>query len=207
MKKASTSRLKKLPILLGTLLIISVAAYGTRAYFSDSTNQQANIELKLGNVEITTKESTWKVTSNGTESTSSIVTKDDQKYTSFTNVKPGDSFTRKYTIENTGSLDAIVGLNYSGKFAAKDVIANSVNNSNTEYDFVVKDTEGPFLISVKGISKDFQLEPKQSEEYDVTITIDPDASNKLYNKKNNNIDTVVSNFLNETITVTANQKK
>lgn len=207
MKKAQASRLKKLPLLLGTLLIISVAAYGTRAYFSDSTNQQANIELKLGNVEITTKESKWNVI-NGTELESSIVMKDDQQYTSFTNVKPGDSFTRKYTIENTGSLDAIVGLNYSGKFAAKDVIANSVNNSNNEYNFVVRDTEGPFLISVKGISKEFQLKPTQSEEYDVTITVDPDANSDLYNKKkNNNIDTVISKFLKETITVTANQKK
>lgn len=205
MKKESTSRRKKLPLLLGALLIISVAAYGTRAYFSDSAPQQANIELKLGNVEITTKESTWEV-SNDTESTFSTVKKGDQEYTSFTNVKPGDSFTRKYTIENTGSLDAIVELNYSGKFAAKDVVANSVSNSNDEYNFIVEDTEGPFLISVKGISKEFQLEPTQSEEYDVTITVDPDADNKAYNKKNDNIDTVVSNFLSETITVTANQK-
>lgn len=208
MKKTSVNRRKKLPLLLGALLIISVAAYGTRAYFSDSATQQANIELQLGNVEITKSETDWLANSKGTDIASSEKPNSEQKYISYTNVKPGDSFTRNYKIKNTGSLEVAVGLKYSGKYVAKNVIKSSSDSKGNN--FVVKD--GPFLISIKGISNSFTLKPGDNKDYTVEITVD-DKAGEEYNisardkAENKDLNAIVSDFLGETLTVNAEQIK
>ncbi|MEK6189960.1 MAG: CalY family protein, partial [Carnobacterium alterfunditum] len=181
MKKTSANnRRKKLPLLLGALLVISVAAYGTRAYFSDSTKQQANIELELGNVEITTEETAWTSKSSNTESELFTLENGTQKYTSLTNVKPGDAFTRKYTIKNTGSLKVEVGINYTGKYSA----LSDGNYDATNKKFTVKD--GPFLISIAGLENNFKLAANAFTTYDITVAVDENASNELYNNKDGN---------------------
>lgn len=214
MKKESASRRKKLPLLLGALLIISVAAYGTRAYFSDSTKQQANIELELGDVEISTdKTSDWKYTplkiGNNLDAANAVNEQLDPsiksggnivKDTKVTNVRPGDSFTRKYVIENTGSLDVKVGLEYSGKIypTEKPLKLDEINvNQNG-----IKIEGTPFLISIEGLRTNFTLEPKEQEEYVVTITVDENANNDFNsNNKKPDLGTVTSEFFNEVLKI------
>ncbi len=206
--------MKKLPILLGTLLIISVAAYGTRAYFSDSASQQANIELTLGDVEISTdKTKEWKytplLTGNNLDTAKAKNTKlgktksDDTMV--YTNVRPGDSFTREYVIENTGSLDLKVELEYSGQFSDTVLPLKSVGAEISKTNVKVKGT--PFLISVNGLLTNFTLKPKATEKYTVTITVDEEANNdfNLNNKKTNDLDKFTSDFVKETLNIKAVQ--
>lgn len=215
MKKASASRLKKLPLLLGTLLIISVAAYGTRAYFSDSAKQQANIVLELGNVEISTEDSEWVPTSNGDDL---IVSGKDEKTKnySFENVKPGDFFTRQYTIENTGSLDTNVTLEYSGKMnpTTNPLNLDLVNQNQINGEHLIKGT--PFIITIKDFKNNLVLKANAGANskttYTVVIKVDENANadfniNATAKEKagNQNLDLVVSDFLKENLKITANQ--
>lgn len=214
MKKPSASRLKKLPLLLGTLLIISVAAYGTRAYFSDSRTQQANIELVLGDVEISTdKTKEWEYTPletgfnlDASEAKNKRLGKSKQDANVvYTNVRPGDSFTREYVIENTGSLDVKVGLDYSGQFS-QSPLPNKLEGAEINIPNIeVENT--PFLISISGLQTNFTLEPKGTEKYIVTITVDEEANNdfNINNKKTDDLDKFTSDFLEETLSIKAVQ--
>lgn len=212
MKKPSASRLKKLPLLLGTLLIISVAAYGTRAYFSDSTTQQADIKLELGNVKIATMETAWVHKGNKNDIVSSEISIDDEtSYTSYTNVKPGDSFTREYTIRNTGTLDVKVGLTYKNKSNSNNPInldklsEDQINISNQRIDGT------PYSLTINGFQNNLTLvaeEGKKENEisevkYTVTISV-PTTVDKDFVE---DLDTVVSDFLDDTLIITAEQIK
>ncbi|EDP67425.1 hypothetical protein CAT7_01260 [Carnobacterium sp. AT7] len=178
MKKTSKSRMKKLPILLGTLLIISVAAYGTRAFFSNSADIQGDIQLSLGDVKISTENTTdWKYEPIAT-TTSKLDVNDKLGANvasdgsiadagNITNVRPGDSFTKTYIIENTGSLDTKVNL----KLANIPVPLSSVKND-------VNYSDGPFTIKIHDLEENFNLEGKKDgivdkKEFTVTITVDP----------------------------------
>lgn len=217
MKKESASRRKKLPLLLGALLIISVAAYGTRAYFSDSTKQQANIELQLGNVDIDTIEHPWKnnniISSEAKKTTEQI---DAKEHTTFNNVKPGDSFTRTYTIINKGSLKVNVGLEYSGQYSkTADGVQNTKNLSELNNGLVnvtdLKIDGTPFLITISDLETNFTLKPNFKKDYFVTITVDKNASNETFNDYGQeglaDLDKVASTFLNETLIIHADQIK
>ncbi|MBT2731133.1 M73 family metallopeptidase [Carnobacterium sp. ISL-102] len=200
MKKTSTNnRRKKLPLLLGALLIISVAAYGTRAYFSDSATVQGDIQLSLGNVDITTSnDANWEYTpiegmdtraEDNLDLDSSTSDTTGQKYT---NVRPGDSFTRSYTITNIGSLES------------------KVNLSTTKYDLSVLENDsvddGAFTVSIENLENEFILDAKDGEDssktFKVTIKVDLDAKDSIsYN--NANKETV--NYLEQAISVKAVQ--
>src|SRR5690606_13237797 len=104
---------KYYPLIVGLVLLISVAAYGTRAYFSDSTSQEAGIELKLGNVVIKGKSSNWIYNAKNAND-NQLKDKDGESLTgtefsneeTFTNVKPGDSFTKTFTFTNESTLNS-----------------------------------------------------------------------------------------------------
>lgn len=182
MKKKSTSRRKKLPLLLGALLIISVAAYGTRAYFSDSAKQQANIELELGDVDISTVntedwEYTPLTTGSGLDSTKvtndRLLTKKSSDKsltdpTKYSNVRPGDSFTREYSIKNTGSLDVKV----------------KIDKENTT--LLPTSEDSPVIVEIEGLDDTTILNttsPTNEQTYTVKITVNPLLSDN-YNKGN-----------------------
>ncbi|WP_407370929.1 TasA family protein [Carnobacterium sp.] len=202
MKKAQASRLKKLPLLLGTLLIISVAAYGTRAYFSDSAKQQGNIELSLGTVDISTDNTTmWEykplttgdnldVTKAKNDKLVEVKQEDNVKYT---NVRPGDSFVRTYSIKNTGSLDVKVNLS-----SANIPVQLSTVEKNGEF------TDGPFKITIKGLEENFLLAPDVEKTYTVAITVDPLIGNE-FNATALDQAKFTKDYLKEAITVKAVQ--
>lgn len=202
MKKESASRRKKLPLLLGALLIISVAAYGTRAYFSDSATQQGNIQLSLGDVDISTDNtSTWNYTpleiGDNIDSTKAkneklnIVEKDGAMF--YSNVRPGDSFTRTYSIKNNGSLDVNVQLS-----SANIPIPIATNGDPIKYE------DGPFKISVSGLKNNFTLNPDQELTYTVVITVDTTVGNSA-NMNQINQDKITKDYLKKAITIKAVQ--
>lgn len=203
MKKVSVSRLKKLPLLLGTLLIVSVAAYGTRAYFSDSATQQGDIQLSLGTVDISTdKTSEWQYTplTTGDNLDENNVKNEKlgesmtDKGKIYTNVRPGDSFVRTYSIQNTGTLDVKVELSS----ANIPVALSGIGNNSVHPD-------GPFNITVNGLKDKFTLAPEQELTYTVTITVDPKVNNTFNAAQQLNQNTITKNYLEQAITIKAVQ--
>ncbi len=220
MKKESASRRKKLPLLLGALLIISVAAYGTRAYFSDSESMQGDIKLELGNVDIEMEgNQKWIYTPQITEDLdannlinknltatdtniggkiNSGATIDDSS--NLKNVRPGDSFTKKFIVKNNNSLDVKLTLN-----------ANSNGNNGTNVSFNNNNAAtllegGAFIVTIENSSLDKTniLEAGGKKEYTVKITIPYNLDTKIYNLTTPS-DKKLFNYMGNQLTVTAVQ--
>ncbi|WP_373471093.1 TasA family protein [Carnobacterium alterfunditum] len=199
MKKTSTNnRRKKLPLLLGALLIISVAAYGTRAYFSDSAEQQANIALELGNVNISASEGqNWKytpLTSGGNldtgnakntklgatlETDNSII-----DATTISKVRPGDSFVRTFKFKNDGSLDVKIDLESN--------IPSGVS---------------PFVVDIKDLNSTEILPAGSTKEYIVSITVPLTVGNEFNDNQAVGLsrDKIAVDYINSNLTVKAVQ--
>ena len=171
MKKKSAIRRKKLPLLLGALLIISVAAYGTRAYFSDSAQMQGDIQLSLGDVDISTDGTTsWiykplQLTGTDLDKNDSLGATVDsdgsiKNAENITNVRPGDSFIRTYSIKNNGSLDAKV------KLTSKETLGQLSN-----YNDKVLPDDGAFTTTITGLEDEFSLKSDEFKTFNVTITV------------------------------------
>lgn len=214
MKKESTSRRKKLPLLLGALLIISVAAYGTRAYFSDSATQQADIQLSLGNLDIESVDSKWIYTpendnvnsallAGGSPVTINMDITPDAK--NITNVQPGDQFERIFKFKNEGSLEQVVTVNNTVssvessifKVDFKRIEANEDASTNENTAKIKKDgfVRYKMIISVK-TDNDFN----DSHNTKVAKSIENDTIfSALSNDKN------AETLLENAITVTAKQ--
>jgi len=215
MKKTSANnRRKKLPLLLGALLIISVAAYGTRAYFSDSATQQADIKLELGNLDIESVDSLWKYTPEngkvnsalltGTTSVTNNMTVTTENAKNITNVQPGDKFERIFEFKNVGSLE-------------QNVTVKNTVSSNTDSIFNVNFEP---IEAASGLSTNGIIKKDESVKYKMTISVNTDDSfDAAYNKKNNKTisgDTIFNALADKTsaetllknaVTVTANQVK
>lgn len=181
MKKESSSRRKKLPLLLGALLVISVAAYGTRAYFSDSATQQADIKLELGNLDINSVDSKWKYTpEHGIVNTALLAGKTEIKdgveidktdAKNIKNVQPGDQFERTFIFTNVGNL------------AQNVTFKNTVTSDGIfNVDFEQVDDNGSALPEQNNST---EINSKKSVRYKMTISIDTDNSfDETYNNKN-----------------------
>lgn len=117
-------RMKKyFPLIVGTVILLSVAAYGTRAFFSDSAEEQAGIQLTMGTVDIFSNSENWKYQSNSENGPNNelLIKKEDEfgkmnnligmKKAEIKNVLPGDSFSKIFTFENKSTLATNVGFN------------------------------------------------------------------------------------------------
>lgn len=114
------------PLIVGLVLLVSVAAYGTRAFFTDSTKEDAGIELQLGNIDIESKAGNWIYNSTGQqdnqlkdENDKVLIGKEFSASESFTNVKPGDSFSKTFTFKNTSSLKSVFSFEETVSAAVK----------------------------------------------------------------------------------------
>lgn len=186
MKNPKMNKKNKLPLLLGILLLISAAAYGTRAYFTDSATEQAGIELKLGNVAVKSESSDWKYNREG-EGEKAILYEttdlDGNKKVSYTNVSPGDTFTKNFIFKNTGSLAAKI------KLSEQDIVNQQDVNSSISKDKVYSYAEGPYSIKITSNEMKFtdlisgtKLESDGILDIQMEISLNP----KLDNKYNDN---------------------
>ncbi|SFQ03876.1 hypothetical protein SAMN04488506_0419 [Desemzia incerta] len=190
------------PLIVGLVLLISVAAYGTRAYFSDSTSEDAGINLTLGNVDITARSGDWiyipdveneQLTASGTTSIGETIKdknnfgKEDNiaKGVVLKNARPGDAFKKTFTFENTGSLDQVL------TFDSKD-----------------NKTDGIFVVSWEktGLdeSESIILAPKEEFTATMTVTVDLTNAEQEYNEVTaKHVDS--NNFVGKTVEVKTKQ--
>lgn len=117
-------------LLLAAALTVGVGSYGTYAWFTDQETVDDNVSITMGKLDIKADWahlSSWKATSDSTEANHKLA-----KGLSFDNVKPGDTFERKMTVTNIGSLDADVTLGLSEKLEelSDKISVEIVDNEN-----------------------------------------------------------------------------
>ncbi|MEG0307967.1 MAG: TasA family protein [Clostridium sp.] len=95
---------KVISLLIASVLVVG-GAVGTYAWFTDSEVASANLVINTGTLKIDkdTASDNW-VVSDGNNS--EIENKSETN--NYTNVRPGDSFERTFTIQNTGSLSQTI---------------------------------------------------------------------------------------------------
>lgn len=183
---------KSLPLLLLALLMISVGAYGTRAYFSDSATQKGDIQIELGNVKVEFTSEKWMYTGNNPDikaNEKKISTNSPIDLRSIVkNARPGDTFTRKFTLKNSGSL------------AQKVVITNKFNTDDNRYNLTVTPAG-----TTKGVTPpklyELPLAPEQKYEAVLTFTVSEDLKQSSLLEA----DAEKITFLDEVIEVIATQ--
>lgn len=108
---------RRYSLLMLALLFIGMATYGTYAYFTDSTNVDGQIELKTGTVSLgQATEADW-VYGHTTAVSENYAKK--EEVNQFTNLQPGDFYTKTVEVAYTGSLDAKVTAEIKGETELK----------------------------------------------------------------------------------------
>ena len=197
------------PLIVGVVLLVSVAAYGTRAYFSDSTEEQANIKLTLGNVEVKSESSEWKYEPNESASiyNDQLQIEGNEEITnteelgesvSIKNVRPGDSFSKTFTITNNGTLDATVEINQDITSELPEaykpyVVTLKLKNSSEAYEeYVGEDIPNAIPANVA------VLLAGEKAELELVVSA-PEAISDDYNRKINT--NISEGILNEEVTL------
>lgn len=185
MKNPKMNKRNKLPLLLGILLLISAAAYGTRAYFTDSATEQANIKLNLGTLSIKSNSENWNYNNADKDQVSAV--KDGNSYS---NVSSGDTFTKHFSFKNEGSLNAYVKItqNLIQLSDKKDIEQKLKDKIYAYKDTTFTYLKEPYKIEIKFADPDdykyfvenktLVLSKDQTFAFDATISLD----DKNYNK-------------------------
>lgn len=107
---------KYFPLITGLVILLSVAAYGTRAYFTDSAEEQVGINLTLGTVSVSSQSEEWQyVPNNGVNSDiEGISESEPSKDGTIEYARPGDAFTKVFTFTNKGTLEQILTFDSNG---------------------------------------------------------------------------------------------
>ena len=184
---------KYYPLIVGLVLLISVAAYGTRAYFTDSTSQEAGIELKLGSVEIKGVSDNWEYNNKNvndkqledTDGNSLNGTKFSEKET-FTNVKPGDSFTKTFTFTNESTLNSTfhfsedINKAVTGPYRVDFAVVSAKDHEGQQYNSDEVTTQ-----VLQSQQNSYTLKGKEEVKVSMTLTVDSDLADNKYNSGSN----------------------
>lgn len=210
------NKIKKFyPLIVGLVLLISVAAYGTRAYFSDSTSQEAGIELTLGDVKIKSERSNWVYNNKGIndnqlkDSKGNLIDTTNLTNTEvFTNVKPGDSFTKKFKFTNDSSLKTT----FSFEEKISDAVANSPYKVNFKVIETIDQQGSKHNVSIEDINhqqNSYTLQGQESATVELTLTVDTLPTVNKYNSGSNEFinDNDVLDLMNKSIIVKLDQAK
>lgn len=191
---------KQLPLLLLALLFITTAAYGTRAYFTDTAKQDAGIKLTLGNLKIKADSVTWKYTTSEEKKNTKINIGEVDGTTiknpeTIKNVQPGDQFTGTFTFQNSGSLDQVVTAETALEKLNNGIITFEVSDS-----LVVSDSNGDTVQTADSVT----VSPNEL----ITITVVANVGNTDKDNDYNEVelsDKYAVNAIKELITVNAVQ--
>lgn len=192
----------KFTILLFALLLIGMATYGTYAYYTDSTSIDADLTLTNGTIDLGDASSTdgWVydavAVSNNDKLDGTTNTKIQASTPSFSNIQPGDAFTKSFDIAYNGSLDANVVANVNQEQLAK-ITKNSA--------FVVKVLLGDKDIT-NAPSSAVVVDGKDKGKFTVKINISvPVEGEEKYNEGRNKENGISLSDVQGLVTITADQ--
>lgn len=100
---------KTIAYALAATLLVGGTFVGTKALFTDKAEAYNDLVITMGKLDVNVDEGEWKIENNNTEASNS--TNNDR----FTNVKPGDSFLKKITLTNDGTLDQVIEVTREGE--------------------------------------------------------------------------------------------
>ena len=107
---------KTIAYALAATLLVGGTFAGTKALFSDKAEAYNDLVITMGNLNVDVVEGEWELENSDSESENS--TNNDR----FTNVKPGDSFLKKVTVTNNGSLNQKLSVEQNAIGAIPDTI-------------------------------------------------------------------------------------
>ncbi|MHC5269378.1 hypothetical protein ACYSNO_09380 [Enterococcus sp. LJL98] len=111
---------RRYSLLMLALLFIGMATYGTYAYFTDSTNVAGQIELKTGTVSLgQATKADWVYGYADDKVLENTVRDENVSVNQFTNLQPGDFYTKTVKVAYTGSLNAKVTAKIKGETELK----------------------------------------------------------------------------------------
>lgn len=158
---------KMLPLLLLALFMISIGAYGTRAYFTDNTSQKGDIKITMGHLDIENGETeTWEYSGENL-----LLKGKDINFHEVQYVQPGDTFTKSFNFENTGNLyqtvtiktDFIEEIENSPFELELNIIGNDENNMTVT---LAPEEKVTAVLSIE-VPKDLPGKHNESTSYNV----------------------------------------
>lgn len=158
---------KIIGLLLSAAIFTGVGSYGTYAYFTDQAKVSEDIVIEMGSVKVNAKwgENPWKVDSNNKK----IKALDNGESLKYTNVKKGDTFSRKVFINSTGTLESNIKV--------------KLNNPNSEFfDIYIKEGSIKVKDGLKDVKKtSFYVDNFNTNEelsFIIEVKIKKQANNK-----------------------------
>lgn len=181
---------KYFPLVVGCIILLSVVAYGTRAWFTDSASEEAGIELTLGNVEITSEADSWKYEPENTEYNKQLIVSDktlDAQESSLgetvkiKNARPGDSFSKVFTFKNIGSLASKVAINHD---MTSDIPAPfSATFEVTEISKTLSNYKGETVPETVSPDNGVILKGNEEAKIELVLTVDTNTENEFNYQK------------------------
>ena len=190
----------KFTILLFALLLIGMATYGTYAYYTDSTSIDADLTLTNGTIDLGDASPTgdWVYDEAAVKNNTALDQENTNKQikkgaSSFSNIQPGDAFTRSFDIAYNGSLDATVVANVN-----QEKLKELENNSA----FVVN----VFLGDKEITNNSLVVDGKDKGKFIVKINISvPVEGKEKYNEGRNKENGISLSEVQGLVTLTADQ--
>ncbi|GEM_PF-2908245 len=166
MKKVNSK--KKGIILLIAVMLLVGGSIGSYAWFTRNVEINPNLVIKVGTFEledVTPKDPKWEFISEGNE------TRQVEEGVDFVNVKPGDYFTKTFSIKNTGSLNQKLLIKSISDTVFKEKLnAYGIQKGIEDLGTMV------VLTPISGINAE-SLEAGATLEFTITITINGMSTN------------------------------
>lgn len=173
---------KTIGFMLAATLLVGGTFMGTKAWFTDQAEANANLTITTGSMDLEVSEGDWTKVGDS-ESTP-------ESGNTFTNVRPGDKFTKTVTVTNEGTLKQKLSVTGGDKKAdapddyftvettAKDLEKDTVEGNGGEKTFnITVKVEGNKMSSDKD-NKDNEKSTFDLNKYMNQITINADQINK-----------------------------
>lgn len=195
---------KIMGLLLAGAIFVGATAYGSNAWFTDEVKTEANISITMGNLdieldELPEDEQWWVKEGTTTETDEEHGDIDYENGTdTFTNVRPGDKFTRTIPVANVGSLKAKVNIALAD--LSEVVVGQGTDGKDLLFDQVfelVTDGTGITEIGKEQVAN-IELELKVREDLGNIANINNDADGMVSFDLDGVLDT-------EFVVITANQ--
>lgn len=177
---------KTIAYMMAATLLVGGTFMGTKAWFSDKAETDNGIKITMGNLDLqllengSTEEGKnfgWKLVRDGEEESlagkeiekGKLASSNDNITDDHINIRPGDKFTRTFTIKNNGSLDQQVAVSHN--------INTSIGDEYSKLFTLDIETED-------GIFEDYEFRLNAGESKEVTMNLTPIAD-KLSNEYQN----------------------
>ncbi len=189
----------KYALLLLALLLIGVASYGTYAYFTSSTNIASDITLSTGTVSLdksVTSDWTYsslkksdnaKIDDTNADNNLTVKASDSNAYS---NLRPGDYYTKTVTVEYTGTVAAKLTANVDG--ADANVAQATANGFE-------------FKTTVDGLTNGAVVQPGATATITLKVGIPLSTTAETFGTSNNKEGGISLSGLADAVTVTASQ--